>query len=141
MIRLLILILALASCKELPEETPFSDENFNSGGNGQEITDDAPQNPLCGPMQGFLWKPQSDSDGNAVVLLPPVFKAEFISVCTFNSDNDECARFTGFSNGDRQTWRFREPGCKYGKRFRVIATEPKQDCEFRVRNGCNRSEN
>lgn len=146
MSRLAILTLCLlVGCKELPDETPFSNENFNSGGGEPEIIESVtpPSNPLCGPTRGFLWKPEADqnsrSPGKAVVLLPGAFSVQFDAVCVVGSDRDECATESGFLE-DRQVWRFSRPGCAYGRNFRVIAQEDKQTCEFQVPRGCRRRE-
>lgn len=69
-------------------------------------------NPLCtgtGALSssGFIYKPVSDSDGKIVVLFPSEFTVKFESVSAVSTGAEEIPGvFTGFSNPDKQTWRF-----------------------------------
>jgi hypothetical protein len=68
------------------------------------------------PVNTFLWKPTSDNDGKLVVLLPANLDA---STVTVNGENP--AAYTGRGNGDRQHFRFRNPGASYGLNVAVVA--------------------
>jgi hypothetical protein len=64
--------------------------------------------------EGFLWKPQGDSDGNLVILFPSEYTDRFLSVKVQTLDGVvESGTFSGFSNPDRQTWRFKSSGDAY----------------------------
>lgn len=71
---------------------------------------------------GFVWKPVSESDGNAVVLLPPAYAGRATS-CTIvrGGATVEGGRFVGNTNGNRPTFRFRQPGAGYGTNLSVVA--------------------
>lgn len=79
-----------------------------------------PMNPICSGVMGedgpgnFLWKPKGDHSGTLVVLFPASFVVPFSSVTVARkTGTTEQLSFTGFSNGDRQTWRGSQPGGKY----------------------------
>lgn len=143
MIRLLIAILLLSACKEYPEELSPVPDNTEVVVVTPEPTPE-PENPICTGQTGFVYKPISDPNSRkpnvAVVLLPYGFPVKFDSVCIVGSENDQCAESSGFSNGDRQTWRFDLPGCDFGKNFEVHATEAKQVCTWKIPRGCRRKE-
>jgi hypothetical protein len=62
----------------------------------------------------LLWKPVSESDGKLVVLFPSEFDEEFESVSVMSAEGEiEQGIFAGFTNGDRQTWRFSKEGGEY----------------------------
>ncbi|MFN8614155.1 MAG: hypothetical protein U0931_41880 [Vulcanimicrobiota bacterium] len=63
---------------------------------------------------GFLWKPVSDSDGKLAILLPPQFNGK-VSGVTVNSPDGQTAtgRSSGVGNGDRQHFRFNQPGSAF----------------------------
>jgi hypothetical protein len=61
---------------------------------------------------GFLWKPESDSNGNLVILLPPNMAGKVEGVKVLSPDGavlDE-GKFSGVGNGDRPHFRFSKPG-------------------------------
>jgi hypothetical protein len=93
------------------------------------------ENPVCdqimtldGPGEkGFLWKPENEDGGPAVVLLPKKFVRTFQKVLITRKDGEvEEGAFTGFTNPDRQTWRFLLDGENYLPR--IVAQEFKQEC-------------
>jgi len=70
---------------------------------------------------GFLWKPESESDGNLVVLLPTEFSGSIDRVEIHNGEPEgeesklEQGRFAGDDhNGNRAHFRFTKPGGDYG---------------------------
>ena len=99
----------------------------------------APPPDTCGEQEianGFLWKPINDSSyphrrGNLVVLFPRSFDLKFSDVQV----NGESGEWAGFSNGERQTWYFDNPGCFYGS-----ATVNADGCIWRIPDGCKRWE-
>lgn len=122
-------------------EGSFNDSSDNSIDNSiTEIIDDDLENGeadcagevlgVDGPG-GFLWKPESDSDGNLVILFPPEYGVEFIAVYVETlAGETEGGVFAGFSNPNRQTWRFSLPGEAYTGRVRVdLGT---QECLWNV---------
>ncbi len=78
---------------------------------------------------GFLWKPESDSNGKLVVLLPKdltdaVSKVEIYSSLPPTEANKLASgKFTGNANGDRGHFRFDKPGSEYGDNVYVVATK------------------
>lgn len=61
---------------------------------------------------GFLWKPESDKDGNLVVLLPSDISKDARQVVLRDANGDIVGRGkpTGIGNGDRAHFRFDRPG-------------------------------
>jgi len=105
--------------------------------NTSELADDkSGVNPSCvGAFgDGFLWKPESDSDGSLVILFPSKYTVKFESVAV---DGEEGA-FSAFANGDRQHWRFSKSGGEYTGS--VVITDQGKSCEFVVINPSERFE-
>lgn len=107
-----------------------------------------PTNPLCveemraqdGP-NGFLWKPSGDHTGALVVLLPARFFNEFDTVVVDRKDGElERLSFTGFSNGNRQTWRGKQHGRHYKNNQLVRAVEHGNICAWRIKNAAQRND-
>lgn len=69
-----------------------------------------PTNMLEGVPAGFLWKPESDSNGNLVVLLPPGMKAKAVNVLSPDGQVLASGADSGVGNGGRQHFRFKAPG-------------------------------
>ena len=149
MLRLAGLLLLLASCagegsfdfsrtdtstitinREPNEGNPSPDDSVNGSGS----------NPECLTVQdineGFLWKPESDSNGNLVVLFPKNFTEKFQSV----SVNGELGVFAAFANGNRQHWRFSKPGSNYEATAMVKAISMGGECEWVIPNPAERTE-
>lgn len=73
-----------------------------------------PNDPDTGGYDSsFLWKPESDSTGNLVILTP------YYMELTRLTAGGETGDLVGRSNGHRQTWRFSKPGARYGEGIRV----------------------
>lgn len=80
---------------------------------------------------GFLWKPASDKDGNLVILFPARFDKQFIAVYVEDLEGGvEEGSFAGFTNPDRQTWRFSRNGAEYTGVVRADLIV--EECEWRV---------
>lgn len=66
---------------------------------------------------GFLWKPQSESDGKLVILLPSSMNATTVhSLSVIDPKNGsviEAGRFAGIGNGARLHFRFSKSGASY----------------------------
>jgi hypothetical protein len=70
-------------------------------------------NTIDGPG-GFLWKPNSESDNNLVVLFAASYDLQFQSVEALRVDGGiDAGTFSGFANGGRQHFRFPSPGSAY----------------------------
>lgn len=106
------------------------------------------RNPKCrkramsasdGPL-GFLWK-NGDHDGNAVVLLPKKFTRKFRSVSANRKNGKrERAFFTGYSNGNRQTWRWKRPIDQFKDNSLVKAVRRKKTCKWRLGDASRRND-
>lgn len=106
-----------------------------------EVVDTAPpSNPICnkelsafdGPG-GFVWKPESDSGGTLVVILPERFVVAFEQVTVQRRDGRvERLRYAGFANGDRQHWRGVSAGREYLSESLVVAEERGNACAWRI---------
>ncbi len=74
---------------------------------------------------GFLFKPESDSNGNLVVLLPAQLAGKVIDVVLKDEAGTELDKgvSTGMANpdavGDREHFRFSKPGASYGQNLTV----------------------
>ncbi len=89
--------------------------------------------PISGAQEldgegGFLWKPESESDGNLVVLLPTelrqmIERVEIHSALPTTEDTLlGTGRFTGDDhNGERLHYRFDEPGSAFGENIHLVA--------------------
>ena len=106
---------------ESDEDSDGADDNDGENPDCHETT-----NGVDG-AGGFLWKPISEADGNLVILFPPEFDVKFFKVLVFDLEGSiEQGEFTGFTNGDRQTWRFSSPGGVYTGR--VVVDAINQEC-------------
>ena len=76
-----------------------------------------PYHETCeGPQKysnGNLWKPKGDHSGSLVVLLRTKYPIFDTCQVKLRDGSWESLEYTGLSNGDRQTYRGREPGGKY----------------------------
>lgn len=73
---------------------------------------------------GFLFKPNSDSDGKLAVLLPPNLAGQVQSVSLVGPNGEiiESGRYAGNGNGGRDHYRFTKPGGQYPNGLTVLAT-------------------
>lgn len=80
------------------------------GHNGSGSTPD-----VGGSTAGFLWKPESDSDGKLAVLLPTSLAGQIQNVVLKDSNDTvlEEGRYAGNGNGGRDHYRFNAPGGSY----------------------------
>ncbi len=79
-----------------------------------------PSRPVDG-ANGFLFKPQSDSDGKLVILLPEFLTGDVSRVVLKNRRGKEIEQgaYRGIGNGDREHFRFRQRGDDYQKNMTV----------------------
>ncbi|MCB0320083.1 MAG: hypothetical protein KDD60_04100 [Bdellovibrionales bacterium] len=65
--------------------------------------------------EGFLFKPESESEGKLVILLPPVLTGKIDSVVLRDENGDvlEEGRSAGVANGNREHFRFNRAGQDY----------------------------
>ena len=118
--------------------------NIDNSINNPENDSPNGQNPNCSGINGidgsggFLWKPEGENTGNLVVLFPSEFTDRFLSVVATIAGDFEEGTFTGFSNGDRQTWRFSKPGSAYDGKLIVDANN--QECVWQVANPSDRQD-
>ena len=92
--------------KASPAARPTSKASKPASPKGPTINKDAPS--------GFLWKPVSDSDGKLAILLPPQYNGKVNGVTVQSPDGKSASgRSGGIGNGDRQHFRFNEPGTSF----------------------------
>lgn len=114
------------------EDTTIISNDTSESGSGN--LGDNPRCPAVGSLDGaggFLWKPESEKDGNLVILFPKEYVTPFLTVLAFKENGTaDSGAFTGFTNDDRQTWRFPLRGSEYTGRVLVDAGD--QECEWFV---------
>jgi len=90
----------------------------------------------------FLWKPNSESDGNLVILLPNAFRGRVQTCSITGGFGTEEGNFTTDShNGNRPHYRFSRPGAAYGNDINVqIVYDGNEIKSWRVPNGASRYE-
>lgn len=93
-------------------------------------------------LSGFLFKPESESDGNLVVLSPYDFTGKIDTVrLTQAGELIEEGRFSGIANGNRSHFRFNQPGSKYPADITVeFVLDNGAIEEFLIRNPAERKE-
>ncbi len=93
--------------REPEVRTQVQSPGAGRGSHGPAVRVDGPN--------GFLFKPRSDSDGKAVVLLPEKLTGKIDQVVLKGPDGQviEKGRFSGIANGDRAHFRFSRPGGAY----------------------------
>ena len=114
----------------------------------------AGKNPVCGtnalPSKAhLLWKPVSDTSGNAVVVFDGKYKEEFkeVSVELRKGGTDQ-AFWKGLelwgnptAEGPRQHWRLRKKCAEYKDNALITAKDSKQTCVFKLEGtSCKRIE-
>ncbi len=80
---------------------------------GQTLSTELTNNAYSLRSSGIVWKPNSDGDGNLVVLTPSHFPNQSVSLIDANGSTIETADSVGRTNGDRETYRFDRPGSAY----------------------------
>jgi hypothetical protein len=96
---------------------------------------------------GFLWKPESERDGNLAVLLPDTL-AELVERLEIHTKNppDESSKigegaFSGNTNGNRPTFRFDKPGAEFGDDLWVVAFKKDgETASWKIGNGGERND-
>jgi hypothetical protein len=64
----------------------------------------------------FLWKPESEKDGNLAILLPSSLTGRIREVCILMPDGSRALQrgnYAGVGNGSREHYRFSKPGKKF----------------------------
>lgn len=111
-------------------------------------------NPVCGTKElpskaHLLWKPVSDTSGNAVVVFDGKYKEEFKEVTVqLRKGGTESAFWKGLnlwgnpdSIGPRQHWRLRKKCAEYKDNTLITAKDSKQTCVFKLEGtSCKRIE-
>jgi hypothetical protein len=98
-------------------------------------------------MGGFLWKPQSESDGRLVVLLPPALTGNVVSAGIYSSlpasesSKIEEGRFSGDThNGGRAHFRFSNSGGAYPDGAYVVAQlRDGSEVSFQIKDSSSRN--
>ena len=115
-------------------DIPSNSKGGSGGALGGAVADITPGNSdMTGEQSavdgadGFLWKPESESDGNLVVLLPSelnglIEKVEVHSGMPFSDETKEAdGRYANIGNGNRQHYRFDRNGGEFGEEAFVVA--------------------
>lgn len=131
-VKALFLCFLLSGCdiKEIPGEIPGNDPKPPA------TPTPKPGNPICVGIQEFgngnLYKPYGDHSNTPVFLIKAAFVEPFISCEILLKGSQTAAlRYTGMSNGDRQTWRLDGIPCEevQGNGF-IRCEEFKQTCRW-----------
>jgi len=102
--------------------------------------------PAVSGIDAFLWKPISESDGNAVALFPAKYRADrivrvFIQGGARNGEVPLRVYWPDGHNGNRVHARWASAGSAYGKEFKVAAVlATGRHIKWLVRDGKNRQE-
>ena len=83
------------------------DRGHGAGGCGGSITTFSGITSFGALGTGAVWKPVSEGNGNLVVLLPSKYAQTTVVV------GGDTGSFSGFTNGNRGTYRFPKPGSGY----------------------------
>ncbi len=126
---------ASVSQKESDKKNEICESLINAEGDEEDTT----------YSESFLWKPKSDSDGNAVSLLPTSLMGQVIRVQLYkgsepNITKVEAGRFTGNANGHRPHYRYSKPGSSYGGPAAVEAAVPEGIWVWLIKNAGQRTE-
>lgn len=97
---------------ELPAGQSDSPSPAGEAGSGEVVTPKG--NEMDGPEE-FVFKPESDSDGKLVVILPQFMTGGVEDILLKDEDGNilERGRGTGVANGNREHFRFNKPGEQY----------------------------
>ena len=121
-ISVLVLISLCTACGEdipvwPPEPTPTPIMPTASPTETPEPISNPPCEWVMDFRDGMLWKPVSDK-GTLVVLIREEFEVPFEGCYVVTKEGvEEQMFFTGFSNGNRQTWRAKRKGGRYMNTF------------------------
>lgn len=117
-------------------------------------TPSGPANPICGTLQlpskaHLLWKPVSDTSGNAVIVFDGKYKEEFSEVkVELKGGGTENAWWKGLelwgnpdNVGPRQHWRLSKKCASYKNNALIMTKDSKQSCVFKLEGkSCDRIE-
>ena len=101
--------------------------NINQDGDSSLVT--CKELSLSDGPEGFTYEPESGRDGLPVVLFPVQFSQEFTAVeFTLVAGGFEQAVLSGFSNGNRQTWRLSLSASNYTGGFTIFTQN--SECSY-----------
>lgn len=103
----------------LPDGIPVDNININSFTNGETCSNEN-RSPRDG-NEGFLWKPISETTGKLVILFPSALTGKIDSVKLVFGSSEEFGRSGGVGNGNREHFRFQNPGPSYPDNTKVVA--------------------
>lgn len=136
----LLLLFSISACKK-DEDKPDSTTTTTSIEFLNPVCLQTPFPANDGYKTGFVWKPESESNGNLVVLLPGNFTQKFSNCFVkLRYGEQESMSWAGFSNYDgahndrlRQTWRASKPGKSYAHNSDVTCVDHQQTCKWRIK--------
>lgn len=114
------------------ELSPTS-RSLDASGAGAGATGISSGSSLSGAQQldgsgGFLWKPESERDGNLVVLMPSELKGLVDKVEVYKSLPPTAdgllgsGKVSSYTDDNRGNWRFDKPGSEFGDNVYVVTT-------------------
>ncbi|MCB0352975.1 MAG: hypothetical protein KDD64_05595 [Bdellovibrionales bacterium] len=114
------LVTARSLIQQLEDGTlELTDEDLQAAsGDGETIT---PSGTSVDGNEGFVFKPESDSDGRLVVILPADLTNQISDVLLKDEDDTilERGRMSGVANGGREHFRFEQAGGDYPENLTV----------------------
>ena len=133
-----VLLVMFAGCTKSSSDGGSDDDGETPSSSptpASSSSDFGPRNPDCNGIQPFsngtLWKPESDSNNQLVMLISNTFQKQFDS-CSVRTrgGGTEQLEFYYFANNRRQHWRGRMPGAGYVDNAQITCIEPRQVCIF-----------
>lgn len=82
--------------------------------------------------EGNLWKPKSDHHPECVMLVHRKFIKEFECKAELSNGQKDKLRFSGFSNGMRQTFRCNKTANQYKWNAKIDCSDGEQTCTFQI---------
>lgn len=96
-----------------------------------------------GTGKGFLWKPLGENSKKLVILFPPLYTGRIQSAILRRESGMliEIGQPSGVANGNREHFRFAQPGAAYGTRVMVcVRLDNGKQLYWPVANGAQRYE-
>ncbi len=108
----------------IAQPTPGNAVQVTDVGTTADDTVQTKEIPVLKKLAGFLWKPESDKDGNLAVLLPPNLTGKVKRVEVQDADGKVIGRgkASGVGNGGRTHFRFNKKGSAYPTECKVVIT-------------------
>ncbi len=106
------------------ETTPVADETSVGGSTGSAPSGGStitPEGNNVDGADGFVYKPESEKNGNLVILLPAQMAGEVAELLLKDENGNEVenGQDYGYANGGRQHFRFDKPGADYPSNLTV----------------------